>query len=262
MTPPYLLASFELGLYWIVGLVLIALVAGYIDAVAGGGGMLNLPALLFAGVPPVSALAVNKVTGIAGTTFAVIKYALDGKIHWRTVYYAAIPCLIASYLGGRLALNASATVLAWAILLCIPIALYIVLKDKTSNQVDTKELSNLPRTLIAVTPIGFYDGILGPGTGTYMAIAVKKILKFDLLKATATIKPLNLFTNIGAAIAFLMAGKVIWGIAIPMIIAGSVGGWLGGHSAIQGGESFIRRLLIIVLVIMLAANLYKMLLGH
>jgi len=249
---------FELSNYWLIGLVFVAFSAGYIDAIAGGGGMLNLPALLFAGVPPVSALAVNKVSGIAGTTLAVTKYALNKQIHWRTVLYAAIPCLLASYLGGRIALHASASVLAWAIIICIPIALLIVLMDKPTEQ-SAKIESSPVKTIAAIAPIGFYDGILGPGTGTYMAIAIRKVLKFDLLLATATIKPLNLMTNIGAGVAFLMAGKVVWSIAIPMILASMAGGWLGGHSAIKGGDKFIRRLLIVVLAVMLLANIYKML---
>lgn len=246
----------DYSIYWIIALACVGFCAGYIDAVAGGGGMLNLPALLFAGVPPVSALAVSKMTAISGTTLAVIKFTLSKKIHWRTVMIAAFPCLIASYFGGRAALNISASVLAWAILICIPIALFIVLRD--SHQSNAPEVENIPKTLIAITPIGFYDGILGPGTGTYMTIALRKVLKFDLLKATATIKPLNLLTNIGAAIAFIFAGKVIWLIAIPMLIASSIGGWLGSHSAIKGGDVFIRRLLVTVLIIMLIANLYKM----
>ena len=246
----------EFSIYWIIALAFVAFLAGYIDAVAGGGGMLNLPALLFAGVPPVSALAVSKISAIAGTVLAVIKFTLSKRIHWKTVSLAAIPCLVASYIGGKVALNISATVLAWAILICIPIALTIVLRDKIDSEED--EVSNAPKTLLAITPIGFYDGILGPGTGTYMTIAVRKILKFNLLKATATIKPLNLLSNIGAAIAFILAGKVIWSIAIPMLVASSVGGWLGSQSAIKGGDVFIRRLLIGVLTIMLVANLYKM----
>ncbi len=147
--------------------------------------------------------------------------------------------------------------MAWAILICIPIALIIVLRDKPKNELGVSEDQPI-KTVAALAPIGFYDGILGPGTGTYMAIAVRKILKYDLLKATATIKPLNLLTNIGAAIAFLLAGKVLWAIAIPMILASSLGGWIGGHSAIKGGVKFIRRLLIIVLTIMLTANVIKM----
>jgi len=249
---------FELSTYWLIGLAFVAFSAGYIDAVAGGGGMLNLPALLFAGVPPISALAVNKISGIAGTTLAVTKYALSKQINWRTVFYAAIPCLIASYFGGKLALHASSSVLEWAIIICIPIALVIVLIDKPVEQAEKPDPSPI-KTIAAVTPIGFYDGILGPGTGTYMAIAIRKVLKFDFLLATATIKPLNLLTNIGAGIAFLVAEKIIWAIAIPMIMASMAGGWLGGHSAIKGGEKFIRRLLIAVLFIMLLANIYKIL---
>ncbi len=250
---------FELSIYWLIGVTLVAFVAGYVDAVAGGGGMLNLPTLLLAGVPPVSALAVNKITGISGTTVAVIKFALEKKIHWKTVLVAGIPCLIASYIGGKIALNTSATVLAWAILLCIPVALFIVLRDQTNNQFSNIPETSATKVIATISPIGFYDGILGPGTGTYMAIAIKKVLKFDLLTATATVKPLNLLTNIGAAIAFLMAGKVIWAIAVPMLIASSAGGWVGSHSAIKGGDKFIRKLLIGVLVVMLLANGYKML---
>lgn len=246
----------EFNIYWIIALAFVGFCAGYIDAVAGGGGMLNLPALLFAGVPPVSALAVSKISAIAGTALAVIKFTLSKNIHWKTVLIAAIPCTVASFIGGKVALNISATVLAWAILICIPIALTMILRDKIDNH--ENEVTDVPKTLMAITPIGFYDGILGPGTGTYMTIAVRKILKFDLLKATATIKPLNLLSNIGAAVAFIIAGKVIWSIAVPMLVASSVGGWFGSHSAIKGGEVFIRRLLVTVLTIMLIANIYKM----
>ena len=246
----------DFSIYWIIALTLVAFLAGYIDAIAGGGGMLNLPALLFAGVPPVSALAVSKMSAIAGTTLAVIKFTLSKNIHWKTVLIAAVPCTVASFIGGKVALNISATVLAWAILICIPIALTMVLRDKVDSH--ENEVNDVSKTLMAITPIGFYDGILGPGTGTYMTIAVRKILKFDLLKATATINPLNLLSNIGAAVAFILAGKVIWSIAVPMLVASSVGGWFGSHSAIKGGEVFIRRLLISVLTIMLIANIYKM----
>ena len=102
----------EFSIYWVFALAFVAFLAGYIDAVAGGGGMLNLPALLFAGVPPVSALAVSKMSAIAGTVLAVIKFTLSKRVHWKTVFIAAVPCLIASYLGGKAALNISGEVLA------------------------------------------------------------------------------------------------------------------------------------------------------
>ena len=248
----------DLSALWIIALMLVAFSAGYIDAVAGGGGMLQLPALLFVGVPPVAALATNKIVGLTGTSLAVMKYALEKKIHWKIVYYAAIPCLIASYIGSQVALTLSAAVLAWMILLCIPIALFFVLKKNTDHGTAMPEDSP-SKTILAISPLGFYDGLLGPGTGSYMAIAIHTFLKHSFLIATASVKPLNLLTNLGAAIGFLIAGKVIWIIALPMAACSALGGWLGGKSAIAGGEQFIRTVLISMLIFMLLANIAKML---
>ena len=141
----------EFSIYWIIALTFVGFCAGYIDAVAGGGGMLNLPALLFAGVPPVSALAVSKMSAIAGTVLAVIKYTLSKKVHWKTVAIAALPCLLASYLGGKAALHISATILAWAILICIPIALFIVLHDSADKE--EPEVANTPKTLMITNAV-------------------------------------------------------------------------------------------------------------
>ncbi|HFC93385.1 MAG TPA: hypothetical protein ENJ51_11305 [Leucothrix mucor] len=247
----------DIGIIWLLALMLTAFAAGYIDAVAGGGGMLQLPALLFVGIPPVSALATNKIVGFTGTFLAVIKYAVEKKICWKLVFYAAIPCLIASYLGGQLAMKLDATLLEWMILLCIPIALFFIFQK--SNKKQNRVVNNPVKTIVSIGPIGFYDGLLGPGTGSYMAIVMNKVLNYDFLTATASVKPLNLLTNLGAAIAFIFAGKVIWMIALPLAVCSALGGWLGGHSAIIGGEVFIRKLLVTVLIFMLLANLFKML---
>ena len=247
----------DISLQWLAGLMLIAFFAGYIDAVAGGGGMLQLPALLFVGIPPVAALATNKIVGFTGTLVAVIKYALEKKILWKLVSYAAIPCLIASYLGSQIAMTLSEQLLSWMILLCIPVALFFVLKKNQDHSQSIPEESPL-KTILSISPLGFYDGLLGPGTGSYMAIAIHKFLKVDFLSATASVKPLNLLTNLGSAIAFIFAGKVLWMIALPMAACSALGGWLGGHSAIKGGEGFIRTVLIAMLVFMLVANIAKM----
>ena len=247
----------ELSPAWIIGLMFVAFAAGYIDAVAGGGGMLQLPALLFVGVPPVAALATNKIVGFTGTLLAVIKYSLEKKVYWKIIYYAAIPCLVASYFGSQVAMLLNSKVLTWMMLLCIPIALFFVLR-KNKDHGKQKAIDSPSKTIAAIAPIGFYDGLLGPGTGSYMAIAINRFLKHDFLTATASVKPLNLLTNLGAALAFLIAGKVIWMIALPMAGASALGGWLGGKSAIMGGETFIRKVLIAVLVVMLLANIAKM----
>ena len=246
----------ELSHYWLLLLVLVAFVAGYVDAIAGGGGMILIPALLFAGIPAVSAMAVNKIVAIAGTSLAVVKYALAKQVDWRLVYWSLLPCLIASFLGGKMALSLSDELLSWMILLCIPVALYFVLsthKSKSDNP-DTK----ITKAGFILSPIGFYDGLLGPGTGTYMTIAMRRFLSMDYLRATATTKPLNLATNIGAAVAFLLAGKVLWVLAVPMLIANAAGAWVGSHFAVKNGDVFIRKMLLIVLVVMLLANVIKL----
>ena len=247
----------DISLIWIIGLMIVAFAAGYIDAVAGGGGMLQLPALLFVGVPPVAALATNKIVGFTGTLLAVIKYTLEKKVYWKLVFYAAIPCLIASYFGSQVAMMLDTELLTWMMLACIPVALFFVLR-KNQDHGNSNVIDSPSKTIMAIAPLGFYDGLLGPGTGSYMAIAINHFLKHNFLTATASVKPLNLLTNLGSAIAFLIAGKVIWMIALPMAASSALGGWLGGKSAITGGEDFIRKVLIGVLVFMLLANIAKM----
>ena len=246
----------ELSNDYLMVLIVVAFLAGYVDAIAGGGGMVLIPALLFAGVPAVSAMAVNKVVAISGTSLAVIKYALARQVNWRLVLWSLIPCLLTSFLGGRLALSLDDSVLVWIILLCIPIALLFVL---TSNKIQANAAElKYTKAVWVLSPIGFYDGFIGPGTGAYMTIAMRRFLSLGYLKATATTKPLNLVTNIGAAIAFLLAGKVIWVLAIPMLIANASGAWVGSHSAIKNGDVFIHRMLLLVLVVMLVANVIKL----
>ena len=247
----------SLAMHWLLILVLVAFFAGYIDAIAGGGGMILIPALLFAGIPAVAAMAVNKIVAMSGTAIAVLKFALARQVSWKIVLWSALPCLLASYFGGLVALHMSETVLAWAILICIPIALYFVLRGKQAINTGTEV--SVKKGPLALAPIGFYDGLLGPGTGTYMTIAMRRVLSLGYLQATATTKPLNLLTNVGAGVAFLLAGKVIWSLAVPMLIANMAGAWLGSHSAIRNGEKFIRYMLIVVLTVMLVANLFKLL---
>lgn len=250
--------SNELPLYWFLLLILIAFVAGFIDAIAGGGGMLQLPALLLAGIPPAASLAINKLASISGTLLAVIKYASKRRINWKLVSLTILPCLIASYFGAQTALRLAEELLAWLILLCIPIALYFVLRHRQPANDNHPEIHPW-RANLAVVPIGFYDGLLGPGTGSYMTISVNRIVGLRYLDAAASIKPLNMATNLGAAIAFILAGKLIWILAIPMMLANAAGGWIGSHTALHKGDGFVRNLLIAVLSIMLLVNAIKLL---
>ena len=241
---------------WFIIFIITGFIAGYIDAIAGGGGMIQVPVLLYSGIPPVFVLATNKMASLFGTLMATIKYAVSKKISWKVVSIAIIPCLVASYIGSKLVMFLPDTVIQWAILISIPIALLFLLKK--SNTIKEENIQLSKKSIVASTaPIGFYDGLLGPGTGTYMTISMKKFLHLDYIISTASTKPLNLATNVGSAIAFLAAGKILWTIALPMALANMTGSYIGSHYAVKGGEKFIKKVLIIVLVFMLIANIIK-----
>ena len=245
----------EIDLIWLIALVPTAFMAGYIDAIAGGGGMLQLPMLLLSGMPPVSALATNKIASIFGTTLALIQYARKGMVLWKIVFWSFPFCLMASWLGGQSAMLIPVIVLEWLIVICIPLALLLVfLKPKVS--LSTK--MSAPFYVPLLSLCGFYDGILGPGTGSYMIIILNRFCGIDYLRATAIAKPLNLATNLGAAIAFIVAAQVLWDYALPMIISNMLGAWMGSHFAIKKGVGFIRRVLIFVLSLMLILYLFKL----
>ncbi|WP_419764452.1 MAG: TSUP family transporter [Arcobacter sp.] len=248
----------DITLYWVIGFVIAGFLAGYIDSIAGGGGMVQVPVLLLSGMSPLNVLASNKIASLVGVLMATIKYALSKKISWKVVSIAIVPCLVASYIGSRLVMFISDDVIKWAIILAIPIAMFFLFK-KSKKIIEEKTEVNSKNIILSTAPIGFYDGLLGPGTGTYMTISMKKFLHLDYLISTASTKPLNFATNVGSAIAFIFAGKVLWGIAIVLGFANIAGSYVGSHYAIKGGEEFIKKVLVFVLVFMLVANIIKIL---
>lgn len=248
--------TFDISIYWIMIFIITGFIAGYIDSIAGGGGMIQAPMLLLSGIPAVSVLACNKVASVLGVLMATIKYALNKKISFKVVSIAIIPCLIASYIGSMLVMYFSDEVIKWGLLIAIPIAMIFLFtkRKKISEEYQTLTKKNI---ILATAPIGFYDGLIGPGTGTYMAISMKRFLNLDYLVATASTKPLNFATNVGSVIAFFMAGKILWIVALPMGFANILGSYVGSHYAIKGGESFIKKVLIFVLILMLVGNIIK-----
>lgn len=246
----------DISLTWLIIFTITGFIAGYIDSIAGGGGMIQAPVLLYGGIPPVLVLATNKMASLCGTLMATIKYFLSKKISLKVVSIAIIPCLIASYLGTLLIMYLPSYLVQWGILIAIPIALIFLLKKSKDIKEEKIELSK-KNIILSTAPVGFYDGLLGPGTGTYMTISMKKFLGLDFVVSTASTKPLNFATNVGSAIAFLLAGKMLWLVAIPMAIANMAGSYVGSHYAVKGGEEFIKKVLIYVLVFMLLANIIK-----
>lgn len=257
----------DLSLLTIGLLVFTGFLAGYIDAIAGGGGMVQTLALLMAGLPATNILATNKFASVAGTTMAVIKFARGRVVPWRLVGICLLPCLIASAIGSSIVKMLPNTLINWLIIGCIPIALLVMLLQKPKAITDNastqaNEQISAGKAIASISPIAFYDGLVGPGTGTFMAIAGNRFLNLRFLNATGMAKPLNLATNIGSLIVFILSGKVIWALAIHMAIASMLGGYLGGHFAVKYGDGFIKKVIVIMLVVMLIFNLIKLLMPY
>jgi len=246
----------------VVLLMMFAFAAGFVDAIAGGGGMIQSLALLMIGIPPLHVLATNKAISCCGTMTAVMRYGKAQVIPRQLLKWCIVPCLIASAIGSNLVMFFSEQVIKGLIIVCIPIALVALLlkKPPADNHQQNVTKSSVTKSIATLSPIAFYDGLVGPGTGTYMAIVGHRCLGLSLVAATGLAKPLNLAANTAAFIVFLLAGKVLWSIAIPMIITNVLGAFIGSHLAIRHGDSFIKNIMASALTIMLVINIIKALL--
>ncbi len=232
----------------IVALMLAALAAGYIDAIAGGGGLITVPALLMAGLSPVQAIATNKLQGTIGVATSTHTYWRAGHLDMTT----AAPVMVAAGLGaaaGALAVSILTSALLAAIMpwLLLSAAAYFACAPW---------LRTMPRrgppigerafTLLVAAPVGFYDGFFGPGTGALYMLGSLALRARALLAATAETKAANLASNMAALMIFIGAGHVAYSYALPMMAGQIAGAWLGARMAIRNGERIIRPLLVMV----------------
>jgi uncharacterized protein len=228
-------------------LALAAGVAGFVDSIAGGGGLLALPALLLAGINPVSALATNKLQGSFGTASAAYAYWRKGHLnigeHWRAISAT----FVAACLGVAAIKYAPTQFLSAALpILLIIIAIYFAMSPKFS---DEKKPQRIPASAFAfglAPAIGFYDGIFGPGTGSFFMLALVTLMGRGILQATAQTKLLNFTSNIASLVVFAFSGKIIWAVGLTMGVAQFAGAQLGSHVAMKQGAKLIRPLLVVV----------------
>ncbi len=224
-------------------LALAAFFAGLVDAVAGGGGLISLPALLVAGVPPHLALGTNKIQSCCGTAFGAGRYWHGGHLHPRMGPAAALGALAGSYLGARLALIVSGEMLLRIVPFLIAAVAAVTFLRPEFGREDRFAGASPGRLLGAALlglGIGCYDGFFGPGTGTFLAFGFVFCFGFGFLGATAQAKLANLASNLAAAAAFIMAGKIDWSAALPMAAANIAGNWLGAGLAMRGGARLIK----------------------
>ncbi|QYC08903.1 TSUP family transporter [Brevundimonas nasdae] len=233
-------------------LCLAAVAAGFVDAIAGGGGLITVPALLAAGVPPVAAIATNKVQASFGTASATWSYWRAGRIDFGILKWPLAATLVGAGLG---AFAVTVVDTRWLMVLLpvllIAIALYFLFGPKASDEDAHARLTPLAYSAVA-GGIGFYDGFFGPGTGSFFALSLVTLMGMGLTRATAHTKALNLMSNVISVVVLAAGGHVLWLLGGCMAVGQVIGGRLGAHSAMRFGPRLIRPLLVVISLGMVA----------
>jgi uncharacterized protein len=231
----------------------VGFMAGVIDAIAGGGGLLVLPALLLAGLDPASALATNKLQGSFGTGSAAVEYARHGHIEFRKCRLMVAATFAASCLGvAVLGIMPTSLLEAALPVLLLVMALYFALSPSISD-LDVKARLSVPRFSLFYAPfVGFYDGVFGPGAGSFYLLGFVKLLGHGIVRASAHTKLLNFTSNIAALLVFALSGKIVWVLGLSMGAGQFLGARIGSRLAIKNGAALIRPLLVIVCCAMAA----------
>jgi len=241
-------------------LCLMSFLAGFIDSVAGGGGLVMMPALLLAGISPQSALGTNKFASMCGTSTALANFMRNGKVIWKIAGFGLAFSIIGSVIGTNAILYFDQNTTAKVIVIMLPITAVITFLPKKQLKTSISEFSR--KELYLYTPllcfiIGLYDGFFGPGTGTFLIFVFYVFLGLHLLNASAISKVFNLASNVGSFVTFAFAGKVLYGIGAPIALSNIAGGYLGSILAIRKGQKFIKVFLLIVFAILFLTLLLR-----
>lgn len=226
-----------------------AFLAGFVDSIAGGGGLITIPAMLIAGIPPLQTLGTNKLQSMFGAASATIAYARKGHVDLRSQLPMAALSGLGGAVGAMLATVVPGDVLrALMPFLLVAIALYFALKPNLSDVDRHQRMTPFLFGLSFVPLIGFYDGVFGPGTGSFFMLAFVSLAGFGMLKATAHTKLLNLSSNLGAFLVFLASGVVLWKVGLLMGLGQFLGAQAGSKLAMKNGARLIKPLLIVTCV--------------
>ncbi len=229
-------------------------VAGFIDSIAGGGGLISLPALLAAGIPSHIALGTNKFQSMFGTSGAVINYAKKNKIIWKAALIGVPFALFGSWIGAKLTLIIEPGTLAKVLIFMLPPAaiLMFVSNSLVNRKKDPKvcRIDNYLIISLVCLFVGTYDGFFGPGTGTFLIVLMVLLCRIPLINASATAKVFNLASNIGAVAAFIVSGNVYYALGIVMAVSNIAGNLTGSSLAIKKGNPFVQKFVYIAIGIL------------
>ncbi len=228
--------------------------AGFVDAIAGGGGLISLPTYMFAGIPVHNAIATNKLSSATGTFVSTFRLVKNKHVDWGLVPGTVICALFGSVIGANLALVISDRVLKTVLVFVLPVVAVCVLRDKDFETVIPEGFTRKKQYLIMAVcslGIGIYDGFYGPGTGTFLLLVFTKLGKLNMEKATGNVKVVNLSSNISALVTFILAGKILLGLGLAASCFSIVGHYVGAGMVVNNGVKIIKPIILVVLVLLL-----------
>ena len=248
----------EIELYYYAIFLATGFFAGFIDAIAGGGGIITIPVLLASGLPPHIALATNKLQGTFGSGMASINFIRKGFISWNEVLLGVFYTFVGAAIGTYAVLLIDASLLAKAIpVMLLGIFLYTLFSPKFGESDRASKMGNHLFFLVFGAGLGFYDGFFGPGTGTFWTIALVALLGLNLKKATAQTKVMNFTSNIVSLAVFLWSGNVIFTIGLLMGFGQLVGAYIGSNMVIKKEVKFIRAFFLTMVALTLLKLAYS-----
>jgi uncharacterized membrane protein YfcA len=251
---------FDLDPSLLIILIVFGFLAGFIDSVVGGGGLIALPVLLFTGMTPPAAVATNKLVGTMGSLTSTLMFYRSGKLDLKSLYKLLPLVFIGSMLGACTVHLMNPEVLKPLMLIMLAaVAIYTVFKKDWGSISTYKKLSirHFIIFTVLIFVIGFYDGFLGPGTGSFLMFAFLMI-GFDFIKAAGNAKFLNFGSNIAGLLMFMYLGQVNYAYGLPMAFAGIAGAICGSKFAIKRGSGYVRALFITVTLLLLTKNIYDL----
>ena len=227
---------------------------GFVDSIAGGGGLISLPAYLLAGLPIHTAIGTNKLSSACGTTLTTARFIRRGLVNWRLALPGAAAAVLGSWLGSRLSLLTDERIMRYILFLVLPLAAYIVLHPRFFPEGSGTEAKATRRTLcvcvLAALLIGFYDGFYGPGAGTFLIIAFTVFGKLGVVPANAHAKIINLTTNLTSLVVFLHGGTVLISLGLAGAACNMLGSWIGSGLALNKGARITRPIILLVLALL------------
>ena len=236
--------------------------AGLIDSVAGGGGLISLPAYMAAGLSPLQAAGTNQLSACLGTVASTGRFIRERRVDWRAGVFAAAGAFPGSWLGALLQQHIPQETVRVLMIVAIPLVAAVVLRKKNmAGRCLAGDAFYRPLAFAIGLIIGFYDGLIGPGTGTFLILLFTMVLGMEAVQASGTAKIVNLTSNVAALCSYLTnePENVLFVLALPAAVCGIAGNWLGAGLTVKRGVGFIRWMLLVVLLLLLAKMVFDVL---